>query len=62
MERKVSLELGGQTLTISTGKWAKLAGGSAVVQLGGTVVLVAAATGPAIGDRLPQHSSDRSWP
>jgi polyribonucleotide nucleotidyltransferase len=38
----VSLELGGQTLTISTGKWAKLAGGSAVVQLGGTVVLVAA--------------------
>jgi polyribonucleotide nucleotidyltransferase len=42
MERKVSLELGGQTLTLSTGKWAKLAGGSAVVQLGGTVVLVAA--------------------
>ena len=42
MERKVSLELGGQTLSITTGKWAKLAGGSAVVQLGGTVVLVAA--------------------
>ncbi len=42
MEQKVSLDLGGQTLTLSTGKWAKLAGGSAVVQLGGTVVLVAA--------------------
>jgi len=42
MEQRVSLELGGQTLTLSTGKWAKLAGGSAVVQLGGTVVLVAA--------------------
>ncbi|HET7224714.1 MAG TPA: polyribonucleotide nucleotidyltransferase [Candidatus Eisenbacteria bacterium] len=41
-EQKVSLELGGQTLTISTGKMAKLAGGSAVVQQGGTVVLVAA--------------------
>jgi len=42
MERKVSLDLGGQTLTISCGKMAKLAGGSALVQLGGTVVLVAA--------------------
>src|SRR5574341_896307 len=42
MEQTVSLELGGRTLTISTGKMAKLAGGSAVVQLGGTVVLVAA--------------------
>ena len=42
MEQKVSLELGGQTLTISTGKVAKLAGGSALVQMGGTVVLVAA--------------------
>jgi len=41
-EQRVTLDLGGQTLTISTGKWAKLAGGSAVVQLGGTVVLVAA--------------------
>jgi len=38
----VNLELGGQTLKIETGKMAKLAGGSAVVQLGGTVVLVAA--------------------
>src|SRR5437867_1142757 len=42
MEQSVSLELGGRTLSISTGKMAKLAGGSAVVQLGGTVVLVAA--------------------
>src|SRR5215831_5904112 len=42
MEQKATLDLGGQTLTISTGKMAKLAGGSAVVQLGGTVVLVAA--------------------
>ena len=41
-EQRVSLELGGQTLTISTGKWAKLAAGSAVVRLGDTVVLVAA--------------------
>jgi polyribonucleotide nucleotidyltransferase len=42
MEQTVSLELGGRTLSISTGKMAKLAGGSAVVQFGGTVVLVAA--------------------
>ncbi|HTK30824.1 MAG TPA: polyribonucleotide nucleotidyltransferase [Candidatus Saccharimonadaceae bacterium] len=41
-EHKVSIQLGEQELTISTGHWAKLAGGSAVVQLGGTVVLVAA--------------------
>jgi polyribonucleotide nucleotidyltransferase len=41
-EQNVEVQLGGQTLSIRTGKWAKLAGGSAVVQLGGTVVLVAA--------------------
>jgi polyribonucleotide nucleotidyltransferase len=41
-EQKVSLQIGEQTLVISTGKMAKLAGGSAVVQLGGTMVLVAA--------------------
>src|SRR5262245_28430104 len=41
MEQSVSVDLGGKTLTISTGRMAKLAGGSAVVQLGGTVVLVA---------------------
>ena len=40
-EHKVVIDLGGKKLTITTGKWAKLAGGSAVVQLGGTVVLVA---------------------
>ncbi len=42
MEQKVTIDLGDQTLTVSTGKMAKLAGGSALVQLGGTVVLVAA--------------------
>ena len=42
-EHKLELDLGGQTLTISTGKMAKLAAGSAVVRLGDTVVLVAAA-------------------
>jgi polyribonucleotide nucleotidyltransferase len=42
MEQIVTLDLGGKTLSISTGKMAKLAGGSAVVQYGGTVVLVAA--------------------
>ena len=42
MEQKVTLELGGRTLTITTGKMAKLAHGSAVVQYGDTVVLVAA--------------------
>jgi len=40
-EHTVAIDLGGKELTISTGKWAKLAGGSAVVQMGGTVVLVA---------------------
>jgi polyribonucleotide nucleotidyltransferase len=41
-EQRVTIPLGEQTLSISTGKMAKLAAGSAVVQLGGTVVLVAA--------------------
>ena len=41
MEQKVTLELGGRTLSISTGKLAKLAHGSALVQYGDTVVLVA---------------------
>ena len=40
-EHKATIDLGGKELTITTGKWAKLAGGSAVVQLVGTVVLVA---------------------
>jgi polyribonucleotide nucleotidyltransferase len=42
MEQQVSVDFDGRMLTISTGKMAKLAGGSALVQLGGTVVLVAA--------------------
>jgi polyribonucleotide nucleotidyltransferase len=42
MERKVSVEIGGKTLSIQTGKVARQAGGSAWVQYGGTVVLVAA--------------------
>jgi polyribonucleotide nucleotidyltransferase len=41
-EQKVSVQLGDKTLEISTGRMAKLAGGSALVQMGGTVVLVAA--------------------
>src|SRR5215510_14581763 len=50
-EQNSTLQLGQQTLTISTGKWAKLAGGSAVVRLGDTVVLVAAsaAKAPTLG-------------
>src|SRR5262245_41594702 len=42
MERTVSVELGGRTLSLQNGKIARLAGGSAVIQYGGTVVLVAA--------------------
>ena len=42
MERTVSVELGGRTLSLQSGKIARLAGGSAVIQYGGTVVLVAA--------------------
>jgi polyribonucleotide nucleotidyltransferase len=36
---KVSLEIGGKTLTLETGKWAKQAAGSVVVRYGDTVVL-----------------------
>src|SRR5207237_10382857 len=42
MERTVSVELGGRTHSLQHGKIARLAGGSAVIQYGGTVVLVAA--------------------
>jgi polyribonucleotide nucleotidyltransferase len=42
MERNVSVELGGKTLSIQSGKVARQAGGSAWVQYGGTVVLVVA--------------------
>ncbi len=41
-EHKVTVRLGDEEITISTGKMAKLAGGSALVQQGDTVVLVAA--------------------
>ncbi|MGH7726822.1 MAG: polyribonucleotide nucleotidyltransferase [Candidatus Eiseniibacteriota bacterium] len=42
MERTVSVEIGGRTLSLQSGKIARQAGGSAVMQYGGTVVLVAA--------------------
>ncbi|MBW2056023.1 MAG: polyribonucleotide nucleotidyltransferase [Deltaproteobacteria bacterium] len=42
MEKKLSTEVGGKTLTIETGKVAKQADGSAMVWLGETVVLVTA--------------------
>ncbi len=42
IERTVSVELGGRTLSLQSGKIARQAGGSAVIQYGGTVVLVAA--------------------
>ena len=38
---KVSMELAGRTLSIETGRWAKQASGSVVVQYGDTVVLAA---------------------
>jgi polyribonucleotide nucleotidyltransferase len=43
----VSLELGGRTLTVETGRMAKQAAGAAVVTYGDTVVLVTATSGPA---------------
>ena len=43
----VSLEIGGRTLTIETGRMAKQAAGAAVVTYGETVVLVTASSGPA---------------
>ena len=42
MKEKLSIELGGKTLTIETGKVAKQADGAALVQYGETVVLVTA--------------------
>ncbi|MDX1648881.1 MAG: polyribonucleotide nucleotidyltransferase, partial [Myxococcota bacterium] len=43
----VSLEIGGRTLTVETGRMAKQAAGAAVVTYGDTVVLVTATSGPA---------------
>ncbi len=42
MERRVEIEVGGKSLKIETGKLAKQADGSALVQLGDTIVLVTA--------------------
>ena len=42
MEKSVSCQIGGRTLSIQTGKVAKQASGSAVVQYGDTIVLVTA--------------------
>ncbi|MCI0415104.1 hypothetical protein L0222_20215, partial [bacterium] len=42
MEQRVEIEVGGKPLKIETGKLAKQADGSAVIQLGDTVVLVTA--------------------
>jgi polyribonucleotide nucleotidyltransferase len=42
MAYNASIELGGRTLSIETGRWAKQAQGSAVVRYGDTVVLVTA--------------------
>ena len=39
-ERTVSVELGGRTLSLQSGKIARQAGGSAVIQYGGTVVKI----------------------
>ena len=40
VERKMSVELGGRTLSIETGKLAKQANGAVAVQYGETIVLV----------------------
>ncbi len=55
MKVRVERKIGAQTLSIETGELAKQAAGSCLVQYGETVVLVAAATGPARvgGDFFP---------
>ncbi len=40
MERTFTLELGGKTITVETGKYAQQAGGSCLVRCGETVVMV----------------------
>ncbi|MGB7622565.1 MAG: polyribonucleotide nucleotidyltransferase [Terriglobia bacterium] len=42
MAYSASIEMGGRTLSIETGRWAKQAGGAAVIRYGDTVVLVTA--------------------
>ncbi len=55
MKVRVERKIGAQTLSFETGELAKQASGSCLVQYGETVVLVAAATGPARvgGDFFP---------
>ncbi|MCF8057082.1 MAG: polyribonucleotide nucleotidyltransferase [Desulfocapsa sp.] len=45
MYKKVEVEVGGKTITVETGKVAKQADGSVMMQYGGTVVLVTAVAG-----------------
>ena len=45
MFTKVDVEIGGKTISVETGKIAKQADGSVVLQYGGTVVLVTAVAG-----------------
>ncbi len=45
MYKKVEVEIGGKTISVETGKIAKQADGSVVMQYGGTVVLVTAVAG-----------------
>ena len=45
MYKKVEVEIGGKTISVETGKIAKQADGSVVLQYGGTVVLVTAVAG-----------------
>lgn len=46
MKARVEQEIGGRTLSITTGEWAKQASGAVIVQYGDTVLFVAAQTGP----------------
>jgi polyribonucleotide nucleotidyltransferase len=55
MSHRVSLALGDSTLTLETGKIARQADGSVVVQQGGTIVLVAAVYAP------PSNSSKNDF-
>ena len=49
MSEKITIPVGGQTLTIETGKIAKQADGAVTVQVGETVVLVAAVAATKFG-------------
>jgi polyribonucleotide nucleotidyltransferase len=52
---EVTLDIGGKTLTIETGRMARLAAGAAVIRLGDTMVISGASVGPARegGDFFP---------